>query len=129
MSQLRILVTGSRLWTDRTTIYLAIVGALSRHISTGPAVLIHGGARGADMVAHDVWMQLRSGRTERLAIPEVYDANWDAYGKAAGHIRNKQMVATGATVCLAFLKGESKGTRGCVELARRAGIQVISYEE
>ncbi|MCA1707672.1 MAG: SLOG family protein, partial [Actinobacteria bacterium] len=46
----RILVTGSRTWTDNT----AIRRALEPWRSSG-AVLVHGGAAGADRIAAAIW--------------------------------------------------------------------------
>lgn len=118
----RVLVTGSRDWAD----YTAVMAALSFELMVAEfvgddMVVIHGGARGADHIA-DVWA-----RTMACLEVEEYPADWDRYGKAAGHIRNFEMVALGADVCLAFPLGESKGTRGCMELADKAGIQVVNY--
>lgn len=60
---------------------------------------------------------------------EVHRADWKKYGRAAGPIRNKQMVELGADLCLAFPdhpKGEgSRGTWNCVDLAQQARIPVL----
>ncbi|BBX09437.1 hypothetical protein MAIC_42400 [Mycolicibacterium aichiense] len=53
---------------------------------------------------------------------EWHPADWDQYGKAAGHIRNNHMVSLGADLCLPFPLGESRGTRGCMLAAQKAGI-------
>ncbi len=56
---------------------------------------------------------------------QFYPANWDL-GKAAGPIRNAEMVAAGADMVIAvhrFLPN-SKGTKNCVSLALKAGIPV-----
>lgn len=82
-------------------------------------VLIHGGARGADMLAAHI------GRSMGLEI-EAHPARWDVYGKAAGPLRNKEMVELGADLVLAFPVGESRGTRGCMRLAREKGCAVVS---
>lgn len=128
MTTLRILVTGSRKWTDRDVIRAALLDALGTYTTIGQPVLVHGGARGADALAHVEWHRLMSQHPGWLADPEVHRADWDRYGKAAGHRRNAEMVTAGATVCLAFPLGESRGTRGCMALAERAGIPVIVHE-
>ena len=53
-----------------------------------------------------------------------HPADWDKHGKAAGMIRNREMVALGADICLAFPIGRSPGTRACIREAQRAGIPV-----
>jgi len=49
---------------------------------------------------------------------------WDRQGNAAGPMRNKRMADLGAVLCLAFPKGESRGTWDCIKRANRAGIPV-----
>lgn len=88
-------------------------------------VVIHGGAKGADAMA-DHWASI----VQRMGLPvkvESHNADWDRHGKAAGPIRNQEMVDAGADVCLAFPLGESRGTRHCMKAAEQAGIPVIKY--
>lgn len=110
---MRILVTGSREWTDRD----AIEQALGR-IPDGPHTLIHGNARGADLIACETAHALG---WEIWGFP----ADWKRHGKAAGPIRNRQMLDYDPELVLAFPLGESKGTRDMVRLAERAGIPVV----
>lgn len=57
-----------------------------------------------------------------------FPANWNAYGKQAGFIRNKQMVKfVSPPECkdgcvLAIWDGKSRGTVHTIELAKAAGI-------
>lgn len=113
----RILVTGSRHWADRYTVEVAIRRAVLRS-GTTEAVVVHGGADGADACAgvSAVAMGLRE---------EIHPADWKAHGKGAGPIRNAAMVALGADVCLAFPMPGSRGTWDCVQRARAAGIPVV----
>lgn len=101
-----------------TELYVAVVGiALLRH---GVTVVIQGGARGADTLA-----QLAA---RRIGLPCItYEADWDRHGKAAGPIRNQQMLETSAPeLVLAFIpeSGITKGTRDMVTRARAAGVEV-----
>lgn len=118
----RVLVTGSRYWVDRCVIFDALANWLNTAVmSDRYPVLVHGGARGADSLADSVWRQ--------WGFPvEVHPADWETYGKSAGHRRNAGMVARGADICPAFPIGESRGTRGCMALAEKAGITVIVHE-
>lgn len=118
----RVLVTGSRNWADREAIFNALLDQWEQ--SGGEMAVIHGGARGADQIAHR-WATA----TEMGVSVEVHPADWDRHGKAAGFIRNQQMVDAGADVCLAFPLGESPGTRHCMKAAEKAGIPVINCTE
>lgn len=122
----RILITGSRTWTDRTAIAQAISDYL-RSVGTsiggaGPfPVIVHGGARGADQLADAVarnwgW------------IPECHPAGWDRYGRSAGYRRNAAMVALGADVCLAFILDGSRGASRTAGLAKAGSIPVRRHE-
>jgi hypothetical protein len=120
MRDLRILITGSRNWTDGDVIRGALLRAIrSTNSRDQDVTVVHGGARGADTIAADI--------ARRLGCQlERHPAQWQD-GPAAGPRRNRHMVALGADVCLAFPLGESPGTRGCVELAHAAGIPVTEY--
>lgn len=72
---------------------------------------------GADTIAGYVW-------TEFGGEVEVHDADWERYGKAAGNIRNQEMVELGAYLCLAFPMKQSTGTFDCIRRAENAGIPV-----
>lgn len=112
----RVLVTGDRNWTDIETIEWQL--KLCVHME----VLIHGGARGADTIAGAFGKKLGS----KVEVLE-FRADWDKYGRAAGPIRNKQMLVEGfPDYVLAFHDDLelSKGTRHMVSLARKAGIPV-----
>ncbi len=124
MSGFRILVTGSRSWSDRGAVHDAICAEATWRCPLGTRwsemTLIHGAARGLDTLAADIAAEIG------MQI-EAYPADWETFGKAAGHRRNAVMVASGADVALAFPLGESRGTRGCMRLCEKAGIKVINY--
>lgn len=128
---MRILVTGSRDWNDRDTIRSALLTEINAALfSDGDSwpVLVHGGCpTGADAIADEVWRDLMT-RYPPLGTPEVHPADWRKHGRAAGPKRNAHMVSLGADVCLAFPLGASRGTRGCMALAEKAGIPVIDYD-
>ena len=113
----RILVTGSRDWND----IIPMMDALYPEFQADPlATLIHGGARGADTMAGNIWA-VWGGKQE------VHPANWAEHGKKAGFLRNREMVDLGADKCLAFIKNESKGATMCADLAEKAGIETVRY--
>lgn len=52
---MRILVTGSRDWVDRMAIMTALGLTISEFRHHEPLTLVHGGARGADRIADEIW--------------------------------------------------------------------------
>lgn len=128
----RILVCGSRnygqekfeYWIIRT-----ILDELLRHWrdhNSDKMTLIEGGGKGADSVAFD-WARDEYLRVDHLSFP----ADWDTYGKAAGPIRNQQMLDEGRPdLVLAFTSNlkESKGTKDMVTRAAKAGVEVRIIE-
>jgi len=114
----RILVTGSRNWTNAQAVWAALNEQLTER---GPFTLVVGDCpTGADSIAWG-WA-FSNGLTA-----EVHHADWDVHGRAAGPIRNRAMVESGADLCLAFPLGKSPGTRGCMRLAAAAGIPVKEH--
>lgn len=114
---MRVLVCGSREWTDTVAIN-TILDACHAEAScwNDELVVIQGGARGADTIAA-TWC------TDSKVQFEQYGAQWDKYGKAAGFIRNKRMLEEGKPdVVWAF--GYGKGTDMMVNLAKDAGLPV-----
>jgi len=82
--------------------------------------IIQGDARGADLIAKSV------ARAQGCPV-ESYPADWTRYGRAAGPIRNKQMLDEGKPdLVLAFSQhlAFSKGTANMVGQARQRGIEV-----
>lgn len=78
--------------------------------------IISGGARGADNMAIDWavvnWTEFKE-----------YRADWKKHGKAAGPIRNQQMLdEEEIDIVLAFPGG--RGTADMVRRARKAGVEV-----
>jgi Bifunctional DNA primase/polymerase, N-terminal/SNF2-related domain/YspA, cpYpsA-related SLOG family len=113
----RVLVTGSRAWTDEETIASALAGQWH----DGNAVLVTGACpRGADEIAERIW-RARGGQAER------HPADWST-GRDAGMRRNADMVALGADVCLAFIRDGSPGAIHAARLAEQAGIPVHRFE-
>lgn len=114
----RVLVTGSRDYTNRPKVYRVLRNYHARH---GISLIIEGGARGADRFAHD-WA------IENGVPVATFPADWARYGRAAGPVRNKEMLEIGQPdIVFAFPLGElrnTKGTKNMVELAQRARVKV-----
>ncbi len=108
---MRILVTGSRDWTDESLLRWAI----SSHLD-GDDVIVHGDCpTGADAMAQE-FADMTGLATER------HKAQWSKYGRAAGPYRNQKMVDLGADVVLAFKNPGSRGTQDCINRATKARL-------
>ena len=130
---MRVLVTGSRDWDDVHR-FLQVMhthvesqwpkgydsqGHFVDYMPPSDFVLLHGGCpTGADALA-DNWA------VSHQVDVEVYPADWNKHGRAAGPIRNQQMVDSGPDLCLAFIKNDSRGASGTAAMAERAGIKTI----
>jgi hypothetical protein len=112
-----VLICGDRNWTDPKPIR----EWLSKLQDWGYDTLVEGECRGADVIARDEAKQMGF-------IIDSYPAQWDKYGKAAGGIRNKEMLDKGKPDLVVYFHEDldrSKGTRNMVSQAMRAGIRVI----
>jgi len=118
----KVLVCGSRDWTDNEEVWVRL-DELNRRLVGGITVLIHGEARGADTFAGE-WA------CERKVHVLSYPAEWTKYGKQAGPIRNRQMLQGGQPGLVVAFSEElrpSSGTWNMVNLARRADVPVLWY--
>jgi hypothetical protein len=79
-------------------------------------VIVHGNARGADALAKARAM------VEGIST-EAHPADWKKYGRAAGVIRNQEMLDTGVDLVIAFPGG--RGTDDMIKRARAAHIPNI----
>ena len=115
---MRILVCGGRDFNDREAVALALKSYKPVPLATGvsDAIIIVGGAPGADTLAEE-WADCFGVRKR------VFLANWQKHGKAAGPIRNQQMIDEGKPdLVIAFPGG--RGTTDMVRRAKAAGIEV-----
>lgn len=85
-----------------------------------PIYIIHGNAIGADFLAR-VWCNLWGFKELR------YPADWRKHGKAAGAIRNQQMLDEGQPdIVVAFPGGT--GTADMVRRAKKIGVEVLEIK-
>lgn len=120
---MRILVTGSRDWKDKSVIAQAIMDLKEEHSFVWEdVVIVHGDCpTGADAMANSFAWACD-------LMVEKHPADWGLFGRAAGPKRNQKMVDLGADIVLAFMNPGSKGTADCVKRAKRAGLTVRIYE-
>lgn len=125
---MRVIITGSRGWTDRER----IANVLFELPVT--STIVHGNARGVDRIAHQEAQKLG-------LVLEPHDAEWNIHGelngllpcscppekkvcKLAGFRRNEEMAFLGADLCIAFWDGSSSGTQDMMERAAKHGIPI-----
>lgn len=124
---MRVIVTGSRSWTGQwgiNKIYEVLDSVLNMADTMEQGFeLIHGACpTGADEIANS-WAQV-SEVADKVMIT-TWPAAWDLYGKAAGPVRNEQMMTAGGDLCLAFLRANSSGTLDAIGKARRRNIWTV----
>jgi len=114
----RLLVCGDRNYSDQDMMYEVL-----KQFDTN-TVIIHGNCKGADKIAGNI--------AETLGMTVLkFPALWEKYGRAAGPIRNKQMIDEGCpTLVIAFHKDidSSKGTKNMIKQASDCELLVILYE-
>lgn len=132
MTDYRVLVTGSQLWTDKAFIFEKLDWEFEECFLANPEydvfVLVHGDClNGADAHA-DEWGEARKRFCPTLIRIEPHPADWKGPRKrGAGYARNAEMVNLGADRCHAFILNGSKGSTHCAGLAKKAGIDTIYH--
>lgn len=112
---MRVLVCGGRDYKDSHKLWCTLNEYDQLY---GFSVLMQGGAKGADRLAKE-W-----GEYWLKTPPLTFNADWVKYPKAAGPIRNKQMLDEGKPdLVIAFPGG--KGTKNMVDQARARGVKII----
>lgn len=109
---MRVLVCGGRDYDDAERVQ-QVLNAIP--ITT----LIEGCANGADRLAERYVQNDASSTVTLLHFP----ADWDKHGKAAGPIRNRQMLVEGKPDLVVAFPG-GRGTANMIEQATNAGIPV-----
>lgn len=109
---MRICVCGGRDYNDKETVWRALdtIKAIMPNFT-----LVHGDAKGADSLA-DAWARYNGIETD------PFPADWELHGKSAGPIRNRQMIASGIDLLLAFPGG--RGTADMVAACKKAEVVV-----
>lgn len=108
----RILVCGGRAFKDDKLLWSVLNRVRRKYDSF---VLVHGDCRGADRLARDWAVQ--------HGIPhDPHPADWDMHGKAAGPIRNREMLNSGLHGVIAFPGGN--GTAHMISIAKEKGVPV-----
>jgi hypothetical protein len=119
---MRLLITGSRTWTDAHTIYWTFhAWWIAMGKPHNPTLVSGACPKGADALCEYIW-ERNGWEVER------HPADW-SIGRAAGFIRNKAMVDSKPDFCIAFIKDGSKGASHTAKLAEDARIPTLRITE
>ena len=110
-NKIRLAIVGSRTYQPIRDVWIYVDGLSSL------ATIISGGAPGVDQMA------AKAARDCGLTLIE-HLAEWDKFGRGAGMIRNKKIVAD-CDRLVAFWDGKSKGTLNSIQLAINTGKFVL----
>lgn len=148
---IRVLVTGSRDWTNYSLIAREVVLYISEVCpvefatpnelevdwDTHDLLVVHGdAATGADYIVEEF-------AAANYIKTEKHHPDYQQYGRGAPQVRNQHMVQLGADVCLAFIKPctyppgrcniriphGSHGASRTARLAEQAGIETRRFHE
>ena len=108
----RLMVTGSRTWTDGEAIALELQFIAKKYKNV---VLVSGHAIGADRIAEEV-------ATDLGWVIEIHEPDWTLNGKSAGFKRNTAMLESDVQAVLAFHKDGSSGTADTIKKAKERKI-------
>ena len=123
---IRAIIAGDRNWADSELEFK--IRSLLQQIPLDPtgrriAEIVHGACYGVDLTAD------RIAREMGFTVWS-FPADWNQYGRAAGPIRNKQMLdfaGQGQVVVYLFHKNieQSKGTKNMMNQAKKKGVPVF----
>jgi predicted Rossmann fold nucleotide-binding protein DprA/Smf involved in DNA uptake len=109
---MKTIIAGSRDFNDYNLLKQTIIESKIQITK-----IVSGGCRGADKLGEKY--------AKENNIPcEIFNANWDLYGKSAGFRRNKEMVEN-ADALIAVHINNSKGTSNTIELAKKMNLKVF----
>lgn len=118
---MRIIVAGSRDFNDKALFRDKMDEILAKF---SDIEIISGHARGADTMAEEY-------AVEKGLMLTIMPADWKKYGRAAGPIRNSQMLdyaCDGEPLLIAFWDGVSRGTANMIVKAKEKGVACVVVE-
>lgn len=110
---MKLIIAGSRTVTATPE----EIKALVEHYNLKPTEIVSGTAHGMDRCGEDF--------AHKFGIPVAeFPADWDRYGKSAGHRRNSQMAEYGDALLLIW-DGQSPGSKGMKNVMTTLGKPVF----
>ena len=121
----RIIICGGRHFNDYNTLETLVDSAIyEKGINYNEIEIISGHCAGTDTLGE------LYAKNHNIAC-KLFPAEWTKYGRAAGPIRNTQMVeyASKSTfpIVVAFISPRSKGTMDTVKKATQKGFAIYRY--
>ena len=122
----RIIICGGRDFDNYDALEYTIDTILSQHnLNFDDVEIISGGCRGADKLG------IKYAESHKILCTEFL-ADWKRYGKAAGPIRNSEMLDyikdSKLPIVAAFLSADSRGTADTVRKAKGLGFDTITID-
>lgn len=108
----RVVVTGGRDYANEAAVFSVLDLEPITELAAGDA-------SGADEIAHR-WARINGVKHY------TYVADWKKHGKAAGPIRNREMLDDFKPDCVIALDG-GRGTQDCINAAKERGIPVHDF--
>ena len=109
---IRIVVGGCRYYNDYSLFCKFVDTCLLKIKDSYDIIILSGHCSGVDAMAERY-------ADENNYDLEIYPADWEKHGKAAGPLRNKKMVEKSDCV-VAFWDGKSRGTKSLIDYAKRS---------
>ena len=115
---MNIAIIGSRNFSNYSFMKKCILNIIDVNIID---YIVSGGAKGADSLAETFAQEYNINTM-------IFKPNWQKYGRAAGVIRNTDII-NNADIVIAFPIGDSKGTYNSINKAKKANKKVYIFEE
>lgn len=113
----KVAIVGSRDYHDKAEMSTVLKSVLDiLQLTLSDIEIVSGLARGADTLGEEF-------ANENNIKFHPFPADWDKYGKSAGHIRNREM-AKFSDIVVVFWDGASKGSKGMIQDSHKLGCDV-----
>lgn len=113
IKKFKVIIAGSRDFDDYQLLKSKVDKILSNKRKTHQIIIISGTARGADRLGE------RYAKESGFEPPIKMPADWDKYGKKAGHIRNQEMLDI-ADAVIVFWDGKTPGSKNMISITQKS---------
>ena len=116
MQDYRVIIAGGRYFYNYQLLKERCDFYLQSKKRSHNVIIVSGHASGADSLGEQY-------ANEEGFDTQLFPADWNKHGKAAGPIRNAEMAEV-ADALIAFWDGKSRGTANMIQLAKDKGLKV-----